>query len=69
VEKEITMKDIKEAFTRDVPADDTYSVRVVLGNMTKTQLESLNELLDLIESEGIETVSYEEFCDRLEYSR
>lgn len=63
------MKDIKEAFIRDVPADDTYSVRVVLGNMTKTQLESLNELLDLIESEGVETVSYEEFCDRLEYSR
>jgi hypothetical protein len=56
-------EEIKKMFMREYPVNKTFSVKLVLGNLSKDQLKALNDLLDEVESEGIECVSYEEEND------
>jgi hypothetical protein len=48
---------------RDIPEDVTYSLELVLAYLSRRQIVALNEFLDKLESNGVETVSYKEVKD------
>jgi hypothetical protein len=52
-------EEIKKMFARECSLNHTYTIKIILSNVSPDQMQALNDLLTAIESEGVKCNSWE----------